>query len=651
MAKSQYSHSISAPTFPTKQYRTTVPAEKIARRSFPLPSVRDIICVVVPIAAFLLWAFSLHAVNINNMNDLGLVSVMPPTLIIAVFLMTISYCMVLQRTQIRTPILLLHFVFIIIMLYGVTMFVEQEPRFDIVYRHAGYTEYIMRTGTSNTLLDAYFSWPGFFALSAVLVKVIGYPSILPFANYAPIFYNILYLCASYILFTAFTTDKRIIWFGLWLFALTNWIGQDYFSPQGLNFFLYLITMAIMVKWFKMPADARRTPLEKLPLGKLLKHLPLIPWFYGWLRAPDPIRTESRPKQKIALIVAMILIFAFDVFSHPLTPFFVLAGMLALVVLRRTQLWWLAVLFVGMEVFWLVFMTQNYLAGNLGSLIAGLGNIGSSLQQNVSDRVAGDPLHTLYTQLCIMTAVFVWGFAALGAFFRLRQGYKDATIVVLCLAPFPLFAMGQYGGEMIFRIYLFALPPMVFFCACFFYNFPVLRIRVATTIAITLFSVILLGGFLVTRYGNERVNNMTPQEVIGTQKLYSMGKPNSFFMAGWVIGTPWQFKDYEKYRLETLDDDPSLITDIDKDDVKSLAKFMQDTADPKAPSFIIFTSSEEASFDSTSGLEPGKLKTLDLSLGKSPYFKKVFDNKDTQIYELVMPPPKITPPPANGGKSK
>ena len=128
----------------------------------------------------------------------------------------------------------------------------------------------------------------------------------------------------------------------------------------------------------------------------------------------------------------------------------------------------------------------------------------------------------------------------------------------------------------------------------------------------------------------------------------MGKPNSFFMAGWIIGTPWQFKDYEKYRLETLDDDPNLINDIDKNDVNSLAKFMQDAADPKAPSFIIFTSSEEASFDSTSGLEPGKLKKLDETIGKSPYFKKVFDNKDTQIYELVMPPPKIT---TNGGKTK
>jgi len=194
------------------------------------------------------------------MNDLGLISVLSPKVIVALVILTISFVLTLQQPHMRVPVLALHMVLVIIILYGIQNIIEEAPRFAVVYRHAGYTEYIMRTGSVNPNLDAYFSWPGFFVLSAFVTRVAGYQSILSYAGWAPVFYNLIYFGPMYMIFTSTTTNKRLIWLGLWFFYLTNWVGQDYFSPQGLNFFLYLVIIAILLKWFKVPPKTE--PLEQ-----------------------------------------------------------------------------------------------------------------------------------------------------------------------------------------------------------------------------------------------------------------------------------------------------------------------------------------------------------------------------------------------------
>src|SRR5437660_744485 len=200
----------------------------------------DVQSVLLPLGAFSLWLFSLQAIHVRQMNDLGLISVLPVANIIALVILTTSFCLLLQRSPLRVPLILFHVGLLIAMLYGVTTLVEEVARFSVVYRHNGYTEFIMRTGTVDPYLDAYFSWPGFFVLSAFVTQVTGYHDILGFAAWTPVFFNLLYLAPMYMIFTSATSDKRLVWLGVWFFYLSNWIGQDYFSPQGLDFFMYLV---------------------------------------------------------------------------------------------------------------------------------------------------------------------------------------------------------------------------------------------------------------------------------------------------------------------------------------------------------------------------------------------------------------------------
>lgn len=417
----------------------------------------NILLIALPIGIFSVWLLSLQGIVLRQMNDLGLVSVFSPLTFLALAAMMLSFCLSLQRPQLQTPILLLHLCLLIFMLYGVTTLIEEAPRFGIVYRHAGYTEYIMRTSSVNPNLDAYFNWPTFFILSALLTRVIGYPDILNYAVWAPVFLNLLYLGPLKIIFTTTTSDSRLVWLALWFFYLTNWIGQDYYSPQGLDFFLYLVIIAILLRWFRAPANTKQ--------GQWHVFLNFLPPFarkwYSLLAAPDAEAMPEESGRRWVLLTVLLVIFAFVVSSHPLTPFFVLASVTALVIFRRCTPPWLPGVMALMTAAWILLMTRAFLAGHLSWVTGDFGQFTSIFSSNVASRVSGDTEHELIIQLRLLTTAAVWGLAFAGCIWRIRRGYLDVNAILLAIAPFPLLIVQPYGGEMLLRIYLFALPPMVF----------------------------------------------------------------------------------------------------------------------------------------------------------------------------------------------
>src|SRR5258708_10025778 len=156
----------------------------------------------------------------------------------------------------------------------------------------------------------------------------------------------------YVIFTSITTNKRLVWLSLLFFQLTNWVGQDYFSPQGFNFFLYLVIIAILLKWFRMP------PKKQVQLGK---DASLVQKFFAWLKAPATQSAYIGHWQRRGLLCCLILVFGLIVFSHPLTPFFTLLSVSALVVFRRCYPFWLPILIVAMMAFWYIIVACPYFA--------------------------------------------------------------------------------------------------------------------------------------------------------------------------------------------------------------------------------------------------------------------------------------------------
>ncbi len=589
----------------------------------------DVALMFLPLLVCLLWVTTLQHVPVQDINNLGLISVLSPKIIVALVMLTVGFSLSLQRPQLRVSLLALYLVLVIIMLYGIENLIEEAPRFSVVYRHAGYTEYIMRTGTVDPALDAYFSWPGFFILSAFITRVAGYQTILAYAGWAPVFYNIIYFGPLYMIFTSITTNKRLIWLALWFFYLTNWIGQDYFSPQGLNLFLYLVIIAILLKWFKLPPGVQRRVQGQQQRSATIFSKG-VRWFSDWLRAPDALRMPVQKWQRRGLLVSLLSIFGLTVFSHPLTPFFVLVSVSALVVFRRCGPFWLPILLAMMIGAWLFFMTRAFLAGHLSTVIGNFGNIGNNVSSGVTSRaVQGDPQHNFIASLRLLMTAFIWGLAFLGGLRRLRKGHHDLTYVLLAVAPFPLIVAQDYGGEMFLRVYLFALPFMVFFAASLFYIKHSLVMRKTflwLTVAIIITNVVLLGGFFFTRYGNENADYMTYAEMNGTRYLYSIAPAGSRLIEGW-FGTPWQYQDYEKYSCISLAD--ALPDAVMKVNVSEVVKYIENQR--SAPTYLIFTRGQKVQAYALSGVPNGALDRLEDAMLKSGKFKMIYSNPDAQVF--------------------
>ena len=568
--------------------------------------------------AVILWLVSLPGVNVSRMTDLGLISVLPWTIFIAFLLLTVGYCLALRRDAPDVLILLAYVIVLIIMLYGITTFVEEQPRFAVAWRHAGFVEYIMRTGRVDPGLDARFNWPIFFVLSAFVTQLGGYQSAVEFMAWSPIAFNLLYLGPLLLIFRSVTGDKRLIWLAAWFFYLNNWIGQDYYSPQGFNFFLFLIVLAILLSWFKIIRQRPAALPDRWQMPGLAHKI------YSWLTPPNSPNLPATSGQRAGLIVIIVLVFIVIASSHQLTPFVTFFAVGALALFNRTWSRSLAILLGAIIAIWISYMTVAYLGGHVEKLFSTVGQVSGTVSASVTSRFRGSPEHILLLNLRLIMTAFLWLLALGGGLRRLRKGHWDMAMALLVLVPFLSMGLEDYGGEILLRVYLFSLPFTSFFAAALFYTTPDTGRSWKMTTLIGLISFSLLVGFHFTRYGNERMDNMTTQEVEAATYVYQVAPPGSLLLAP-VSNLPLRFEKLEQYNYSQPTGEEIL-------DVDAIADLMANEKYPDA--YLILTRSQNMWIDLFSGRPPGSWDSFVQDIRTSGKFRQIFSNDDAQIYVLA-----------------
>ena len=140
----------------------------------------------------------------------------------------------------------------VVSLHALPAVIETEPRFPTAWQHLGFIDYIDRTGSAVPDLDARWSWPGFFAVAAFVAKACGVTDFTEVIRWWPRPSNSSTWhrcsCSS----RSMRASWRAKWTGIWIFVLSGWVGQDYFSPQGFTYLLYLVFVAILLVWFRAP---------------------------------------------------------------------------------------------------------------------------------------------------------------------------------------------------------------------------------------------------------------------------------------------------------------------------------------------------------------------------------------------------------------
>ena len=565
------------------------------------------LCTLVALLSFWLWAGALGGIDPREITDLGLVSVLPWQVFASLFLLTVSFCLLLHCRPFNVGVGVLHLGLLVVMLYGMTSFIEDVPRFAVSLRHAGAADFIIQHGSLDANVDAYFNWPGFFALAALFTKLTGLNSAIDLAGGAAIYFNLLYLGAVAMILRSATSDARVIWLGTWIFCISNWVGQDYFSPQALSYFLHLVILGIVLSWFRREryrsADGDAADAELLP--------------------------SATVAQRVGLLAVAILLYAAIVPSHQLVPFATLFGVIALVAFRRTTARGLHVLMAVLVLGWVSFAAVNYLSGDIGLITSDVANVSGNPTADSSKHLSGSPDHLFVLRIRLVMTAGLWGLALLGATRRLARGHRDVTLAALALAPIPLMVLQGFGGEVLLRVYLFSLPFAAFFIATLFYPSLTSRATWGTTAAVAVVCVSVLGCFLFARYGDEKINQFTESELQVIDRLYDVAPEGALLVTG-SVNVPWQSQRYTDYRYLTL----SKVTSDKGRALPTLGAV--ETAMKQRPegcAFVLMSRSQRTYADLLGIWPQGTLGRLEAQIINSTRFDQVFASDDAAIYRL------------------
>jgi O-antigen/teichoic acid export membrane protein len=580
--------------------------------------------------ALIVWTFSLQHVVLERMNGLGLVSVLHASFYVAVALVTVTFLGALLRREVSERVLLGLVVVLVLVLFGLTPILEAVPRFAVTYRHVGITQAILDTGHIDPRIDAYFNWPGFFVFVAALVRAAGFHNALPLTAWSPIYFNLAYLVPLIVIARSLTASRRLIWLSIWLFYLGNWIGQDYFSPQGFTYFLYLVVVAILVRYFvPQPEDPTMgRPFLLRALGRVREAEPIT---------PDPALARPAPRRSM-LLIGIAFIFVALVPTHQLTPVAVLFAVTAVGIVAAQSLLWLPPLMAVVLGGWYATGAKTFFNGHLAKILGEAGQLGAVFSQNVANRVGGDPGHRVVADLTILAGAAMWGLALMGALRLVRRDSRYRIGVALALAPLPLLPAQTYGGEMLLRVELFALPFTAFFAAAALVgDDDEIRLHARRSAAIGGVLLAFAGLFLVARYGNERMDYFTRAETTAVARLYALAKPGSTLVAG-TDNLPWKYTQYQDHRYRLVIDMPHWsATAPATADPWPLVQDVRDTMNASSRrSYLIIERSEENEVDQLGYGRPGSLTRFADAVAASPFFRVVYRNPDATIFTLAPP---------------
>ncbi|WP_405556836.1 lipopolysaccharide biosynthesis protein [Streptomyces sp. NBC_01171] len=606
---------VNAPLDVAPPEEKQAPAESHPPRRSPTRTGLVLGCLLVA-ALLLYWvpALRLTDADLDRMGGLGLVSVLPlPTLAGAALLVTVFAALLRLRREHRA-LLLLTLVATVFSLHALPAVIESAPRFPTAWQHLGFLDYIDRTGSTVPDLDARWSWPGFFAVTAFVAQVCGVSDFTEVIRWWPTAIQLAYLAPMFLLTRSLRASWRARWAGVWLFALSGWVGQDYFSPQGFTYLLYLVFVAVLLVWFRAP------------------HM-------IWSRF-RPGEAEVEPtdrRQRVVLLLVLIALFLACVPAHQLTPFVMLGVLAALVLLRRCELRGLPLLFAVVVAVWVGFMAEPYWSGHFDELFGGLGGVGGNVSTSVSGRIeGGSSTHKLVLYTRVLLAGSVLALACWGWWRRRGHGYRERSLLVLAFVPFLGFGMQSYGGEMALRVFMFALPGAALLGALALFPRTGVSAKERNRVnlgapAALLAGLLLIGGFLVARWGNEPFERTRPGEVAAMNWVYTHDRPTVRLL--WLTTDPvndvtpalaWGARDMERvtYVPTPAPADPVLVS--------GLVKALKD-AGPN--SYLIVNESQVRYLELDAGYPASWESRLTRTLDGRAELSKVLVNEDATVYAL------------------
>lgn len=276
------------------------------------------------------------------------------------------------------------------------------PIFSWLYKHLGVVDYIQHEHALARGVDLYHGWPGIFALTAWFSDLTRIAP-MDIAHWFTISFHLFFALVVYGVARAWGLEPLRAITAVFLVASLNWVAQDYYSPQA--------TAICFAFAFILLAGLSRNR----PVGTPL----------------------------------LILLFAASTMTHQLTPYWMLLATGVLVISGKLKPRWIvlplaAILFIDLAYNYGV--ARQYLNfsfdiwGNSTGPITTIGSIGQQVA-SLGDRILAGSM---------------WLSTLLTLAIRRRRKEPYVALTVLALSPLLIILGSNYGGEAIFRVYLYSL---------------------------------------------------------------------------------------------------------------------------------------------------------------------------------------------------
>jgi hypothetical protein len=566
--------------------------------------VRNQFGVWCGLAAIVLWFYNVHQADVLKMNAYGLASVLDKEYYLGLLLVIVGFCSELVRPVLRPRRLIFLIIVLIVFMYGTAPAIEPLSAYPESWIHAGFIQYIFAHGHPLEDYDGRFSWPGAFSMAAVMAKFVGRTDALAFTKWFPLFIELAALAPLIVITRSSGVTRRAAWLAIPIFYSSNWIFQDYFSPQGLNYFFFLVIVATVLACWK--------PLKLAVADDRFKSLRTRfrrsrSMFSRERLSGRESSTTWETRQMAGLLALLGLLLIATTVSHQLTPPAVLLALLVLLATRRLGRPELPVILAVLIFGWLSLGASNYWAGHLNVIFGSIGDFASKFSSNVSSRVTGGVAHRFIAELRILITAALFFGAGIGA---LRRSTDSRTLEALVVAPFLLVAAQNYGGEGLIRVVLFGLPFSSLLLASMFWPTTTGDIRsflpqipegsiarFVKTVTPTLVVIAVFGLAVATtiaRGGNDSYQAMTTSDLMAVNYVYAHVPAGQRVSVGMTDPyMPLLYKDVGNVR--EFNDYPVLPKNLYKDPRRFLFR---------KPTYILLSKSESNYGVQVLGYPPG-----------------------------------------------
>ncbi len=411
---------------------------------------------LVIVAVLSVWAAVLPGMADAEPSPFGLLATgTGPVLVVLAAVLVAAFVVALRRDALLTAAAAIAATIMVLRLTATL--VTDLPMYAWTYKHLGIVDFLLTHRVlPPTGVDVYREWPAFFTTFAWFSEVTTLNPTSVAHWFAPAIHVVLAVVVGSLAATL-GLDRRAVLVAVMIAEMANWVAQDYFAPQAYGFVLGL---GIVVALLASRVDRR----------------------VGWLA--------------FALFVALVP-------THQLTPYWIFGVLVAFAVTGHLRPRWSLIGYAAVLFGYLY--PRRYIVFEHG----GLSSLNPLANGSGNAEYAGSAAKVATSLVCRGLSATIMLLAVVAAVVWWRRKRPVAVPVILAFSPFVLLMFSSYGGEAIFRVYLYAVPGAAVLIA------PLAVAAVArpvthylATVALALIAAAGLQGY----YGNWYLNMARPSEL-------------------------------------------------------------------------------------------------------------------------------------------